>query len=345
MRTSSELALCTLLVATGACVPDFDDQSSRVREPRVLAISAFPAEAARGERVELTALVAVPGAPTGAAPSWSLCLDRKPLSELGPVSARCLSSPEPDSNVASVLGDGEVVTATLPAKVCQLFGPERPDPKAGEPSGRPLDPDITGGFYQPVLAWLAGTAVLGGIRLSCPLAGATREGTVEFNRRYRRNENPELEAFELVRRDGRAVSLDGDQPITLAAGEHVGLRARFAECPGVNACGDGICGPGEDAGACGEDCERPAGCRGAERYALYDRQLESVVEREESLVVSWFASAGELSEERSDRNPAEPTPAATNGYVAASAGEVQLWAVVRDDRGGVSWRSGRVRVE
>jgi hypothetical protein len=346
MRTRLDLAPCTLLiVATGACVPDFDDQTSRVSEPRVLAISAFPAEAARGERVELTALVAAPGpAPTGD-PSWSLCLDRKPLSELGPVSARCLSSPEPDSAVATPLGNGVAATATLPAKVCQLFGPERPDPKAGEPSGRPVDPDTTGGFYQPVLAWLDGTAVLGGIRLSCPLSGATREGTVDFNRRYRKNQNPELEAFELVRSDGNALALDADEPVSLAAGERVKLVARFAECPRVDACGDGICGQSEDVGLCAEDCTRPAGCLGAERYALYDRQLESVVELEESLVVSWFASAGELGEERSDRNLAEPTPAATNTYVAASAGEVQLWAVVRDDRGGVSWRSGRVRIE
>jgi hypothetical protein len=345
MHTSLDFVTGALLLSTAAaCVPDFDDRTSRVSEPRILAISAFPAEAARGERVELTALVAAPG-PAPDDPSWWLCLDRKPLSELGPVSARCLSSPEPDSSVASLLGSGLSTTATLPPKACQLFGPERPDPKAGEPSGRPVDPDASGGFYQPVLAWLGGSAVLGGIRLNCPLSGATREGTVEFNRRYRRNWNPELEAFELIRSDGSALALDADQPVTLDAGERVGLRARFAECPRVDACGDGICGQSEDPGACREDCAEPAGCRGAERYAFYDRQLERVVEREESLVVAWFASAGELAEERSDRDPDEPTSSASNGYVAVSAGEVQLWAVVRDDRGGVSFRSGRVRVE
>jgi len=335
-----------LLLGFSGCVPDFDDRSSQVTTPRVLAISAFPAEAARSEKVELTALIASPDAASVDAPSWSLCIDRKPLSELGPVSPRCLESPEPDEAVATPLGAGESASATLPAKVCQLFGPDRPDPKAGEPSGRPVDPDATGGFYQPVLTWLGGAAVLGGIRLNCPLSGATREGTVEYNRRYRPNQNPELDALELVRDDGTTVELATDDEISLRPGERVGLRARFPECPAEDSCGDGICGPGEESAQCAEDCATPQGCRGAERYVFYDRDEARVVERRESLVVSWFSNGGELAEERSDRNPSESTPAATNGYVApVTPGVVNLWAVVRDDRGGVSWRSGRLRIE
>ncbi len=61
--------------------------------------------------------------------------------------------------------------------------------------------------------------------------------------------------------------------------------------------------------------------------------------------MSWFSSSGELDEERSDEDPAEELPAATNTFTAPNEpGELRVWAVVRDDRGGVSWRAGRLRV-
>ncbi len=308
-------------LASSACVPDFDDETSRITGPRVLAIRAFPAEAPKNQQVELTALIATPDGSEPEAPAWSLCLDRKPLSELGPLSPRCLASPEPEPEIAQALGEGVQVTATLPAKVCQLFGPERPDPKAGEPSGRPVDPDPTGGFYQPVLSWLAGSAVLGAIRLECPLSGATREATVEYNERHRENQNPELAAFELLRADGSSAELDAEETPSVARGERIGLRARFGDCA---------------------DAE---GCLGAESYLVYDREAERLEERRETLVVSWFSSAGKLDEERSEGDQG-PEHAATNRFtVPNQPGDVRLWAVVRDDRGGVSWRAGRLRVD
>lgn len=310
------------LFAASACVPDFDDETSRITSARVLAIRAFPAEAPKNQKVELTALIASPDGAESEVPAWSLCVDRKPLSELGPVSPRCLASPESEPEVVQGLGQGLEVTATLPAKVCQLFGPERPDPKAGEPSGRPVDPDPTGGFYQPVLSWLGDTAVLGAIRLDCPLSGATREATVEYNERHRENQNPELDAFELLRSDGNGEELDSEAIPGLARGEQVTLRARFGACA---------------------DAES---CLGAESYLLYDREGERLQERRETLVVTWFSSAGALDEERSDGNLDGELPAATNTFTAPNEpGEVRLWAVVRDDRGGVSWRAGRLRVD
>lgn len=318
----SRLPFVSLLaaLASSACVPDFDDETSRITSPRVLAIRAFPAEASKNQKVELTALIATPDGAEPEAPAWSLCLDRKPLSELGPLSPRCLASPEPEPEIAQALGEGSQVTATLPSKVCQLFGPERPDPKAGEPSGRPVDPDPTGGFYQPVLSFLAGSATLGAIRLDCPLSGATREATVDYNERHRVNQNPELVAFELLRGDGSSAGLDSDDLPSLARGERVTLRARFGDCA---------------------DAET---CLGAERYLVYDRETERLEERTETLVVSWFSSAGELDEARSDGGRGEP--AASNGFtVPNQPGEVRLWAVARDDRGGVSWRAGRLRVD
>jgi hypothetical protein len=125
-----------------------------------------------------------------------------------------------------------------------------------------------------------------------------------------------------VRADGGSAALDAEQVPVLAPGERVRLRARFGDCV---------------------DAET---CRGAEDYLVYDREAERLEERRETLVVSWFSSSGELDEERSDGDPAEELPAATNTFTAPSEpGELRLWAVVRDDRGGVSWRAGHLRVD
>src|SRR5690349_11835622 len=103
----NRLPIVSLLaaLASSACVPDFDDETSRITSPRVLAIRAFPAEASKNQKVELTALIASPRAVDSDVPAWSLCLDRKPLSELGPVSPRCLASPASEPDIVQALGE------------------------------------------------------------------------------------------------------------------------------------------------------------------------------------------------------------------------------------------------
>jgi len=302
------------------CVPDFEDDTSRVAAPRVLAVQATPAEAAEGESVTLRALVASSDEGANPDPDWSLCIDRKPLSELGPVSPACLASAAPGAEIALPLGRGAEVPATMPDIACQLFGPERPEPKPGEPSGRPVDPDPSGGFHQPVLTWLGPTAALGGVRLSCPI-NATVDATIEFNQRYLPNENPMLASFE-ARYGGTTVTLDGDEPAEIEAGLSVELRVTWPDCPAETA------------------------CPGAETYVLYDPGSQTIVERKETLVVSWYATDGLFDEARTDRVTtvgAGGEPGTTNRWIAPDRdGTVRLWAVVRDDRGGVSWLSGNV---
>lgn len=332
--------------AVSGCVPEFDDDTSRVTAARVLAIRADPAEVR--DRVDKTALVtALVAEPEGSETPdvfWSLCIDRKPLSELGPVSPRCIESPEPGPEIAEPLGTGLSVEATLPETACQLFGPQRPDPKPGEPSGRPVDPDPTGGYYQPVTAWLGSTAVLGAVRLGCTLRD------VEFNRRYRPNENPALAAFDAVRADGSVVTFDGETPVTLAPSERVKLRASWVECPAADVCGDGICGPDEDQTSCmdsGDDCAIPHGCTGAERYVYFDALSQSVTERKESLTVAWYATDGTFDDPRTGAGANvgdDGSPGSSNGYVAPGGGTVRIWAIVRDDRGGTAWQSGRITI-
>jgi hypothetical protein len=306
----------------------------------------LPAEARErvDELVEVTGLVAAPDDVESPEIVWSLCLDRKPLSELGPISQRCLASPAAVPEVVEALGSGTTVEAPIPPTACQLFGPQRPEPKPGEPSGRPVDPDSTGGYYQPVLAWLGGTAVLGAVRLGCPLRD------LEFNRRYRPNENPALSAFEAVRAGDAVLGLSPDEPVELAAGERVSLRVTWPSCPAVDVCGDGICGPDEDQTTCagaGDDCSMPRGCAGAERYAYFDALAQTVTDRTEEMTVSWYATAGTFDAPRTGASAsvgADGSPGATNGFVAPGGGAVKIWAIVRDDRGGTAWLSGRVTI-
>ena len=335
-------SIVAFAAAAFGCVPDIEDDTSRIEGPRVLALRSEPAESAEGGQVTVTALAATPdGAPRDV--DFVLCTDRKPLTELGPVSPRCIESRDGEPDVLTPLGTGELATLTVPAEACTLFGPERPDPKPGEPSPRPVDPDLTGGFYQPVIAWLGGDATLGAVRLACPLSGAPRDATVDFNRRYRPNANPSVLALERVRGDGSGQVLSArGAPLRVAPGERLRLRAVVPPCPFEPVCGDGICGALEDRVTCREDCDEPKGCGGAERYAIYDPSARAVRDATESLVASWYATSGELREERTD--PIDPEVMENDWTAPLQPGSVRLWVVVRDDRGGSDWRSGIVEV-
>jgi hypothetical protein len=341
-----------LLLAT-ACVPDFTDDTSRIGGPRILAVRSHPAEARDGEQIVLEALVAAAESESPEL-AWSRCIDRKPLSELGPVSPRCLASPEPVPEITErVEGTGATVTTALPGDACRLFGPELPEPKPGEPSGRPVDPDPTGGFYQPFIAWLDDAAVLASTRIAC------RIRDVGFSSRYRKNENPAPTAFEARRRDGSVLVLGGTDAVALDPGERIALRVGWPSCPASDECGDGVCGPDETAlpedtapagqTSCAADCATPQGCGGAERYAVFDLGSQQTHLATETLSVSWYATDGSFDGPRTDGLRALPgsgEPGSENAWTAPRGpGRVRLWAVVRDDRGGVSWVSGDVTTE
>ena len=276
-RRLTALVAAVLGLMGSSCVPDFVDDTTRVTAPRVLGIQAEPAEAGKNVEVTLTALVAVPPGVEAPLPAWSLCIDRKPLSELGPVSTRCLVGPDPGADIATQVDPGPPAHATLPEDVCQLFGPNRPDPKPGEPSGRPVDPDTTGGFYQPVLAWLGPEPVLGSVRLACDLIGAPPQIGQEYKQRYRPNQNPQLLAFEALRNDGSTLVLSDDEVHEVRAAERMRLRVTWPDCPEEGECG------------------------GAERYVVYDPLSQTLGERTEKFVVTWYSTGGVLAESRTER--------------------------------------------
>jgi hypothetical protein len=198
-----------VLAASGACAPDLGNKDSLVTRVRVLAIKGEPAEAAPGDDVAYSVLVASPdGTVTGAAIAWATCAAPKPLGENDVVPAACLDDGHGDD--VRPLGVGTSASAfgaSLPADACALYGPETP-------SGdfRPRDPDVTGGYYQPVRASLASDAAIHLQRVACKLANAPADVATEFAKRYVKNANPHLDvAF----------------PARVASGQRVELTASF----------------------------------------------------------------------------------------------------------------------
>jgi hypothetical protein len=294
------------LFAAG-CVPEFVEGTSLVDEPRVLALRSEPAQAEPGSEVALSALVASPADAAGVGNldvSYYFCLARKALSELGPVSPECLGVESSDR--VDALGSGQELRALLPEKGCSLFGPDRPEPEPGQPAGRPVDPDSTGGYYQPVLAQLSEHAgvVLGAVRLECGLTGVGRELVAEYNQRNEPNENPELRRLER-RVSGSWQTIPQTEPPAIRRGEKLTLRAVWSE---------------------------------AEVYLRFDPRTRQLVEADEQVVVTWYSTGGEFEQPRSAA--ASATRSTPNAWIAPSErGLIRLWAVVRDGRGGIAWTS------
>lgn len=278
----------SLFVVLLGCAPELEDRVTLVEAPRVLAVRATPAEAMPGETVTVEALF-VDAKGTRVDPvRWSLCVDRKPLAEAGTIASSCLTTGVPFS-----------AALTVPTDACRQFGPERPEPKPGEPSGRPSDPDATGGYYQPFRIDAGSSVTFGELRIRCGLAGATQEQSVDFALRNKPNANPKI------------VGLDA--PSTAARGSVIDLRVAW------------------DA---------------AETYPYFDPVARAIVDRREAIRVSWYANAGAFGSERTGRASDDRTLDSSNTWRApSSAGDVTLWVVVRDDRGGVDFRALTLKVQ
>jgi hypothetical protein len=74
----------------------------------------------------------------------------------------------------------------------------------------------------------------------------------------------------------------------------------------------------------------------AESYPVFDVISQSLVTRREAIRVSWFVTGGVLAEERTGRL-GDDTALESSNHLTASSGPIHVWAVVRDDRGGVGW--------
>jgi len=342
-------ALCLSVFTAVGCVPTFDDNLPLIEQPTLLSIASEPAEATPGKEVQLSALVGVPRV-DGAAPQvdWGLCVARKPLTELGPVNPVCIQPPVKAPKEIVDLGSAPTVTATLPLDACRLFGPSLPEPMNGEPAGRPVDPDPTGGFYQPIGATLrsSGVTSLGAVRIFCPPSGLDQEQAAEFNSKYRNNQSPRIQTLS-ARPESGGSSLIPDEPESLVVSpkQVLSFEAAWPTCPTSAQCGDGVCSAGEDRSNCVEDCTTPKGCTGAENYVWFNPETRAVEPRHESIRVSWFSTAGRFANAVTGREESELETTTENTWTAPeTSGEVRVWAVIRDARGGQSFRSFVVSV-
>ncbi|MGE0321874.1 MAG: hypothetical protein AB7K71_03110 [Polyangiaceae bacterium] len=315
------------------CVPELDEAPQGiVRETRVLAVSASPAEVSPGETVRLQALVA----PEGAV-DWSYCSARRSLTEQGPVDEGCVRGRDLEP-----WGSGNSIVATVPSDVCSKFGPIGPPTSNGEAAGRPVDPDPTGGYYAPLLLDTEGELSLFGLRIRCGLVGVTQAQAATFNLGYLTNESPRIHSLSL-RVAGRELPFDEDL-IEIEPSALVEIRVGWAQCPAEGSCGDDVCTFGEDAVGCPADCSGGArGCTGAEAYLHYDVATQSLEQRVERLRVAWYATAGRF--EHATSGALGEDPATTNSWHAPSVPTKEtLWIVLQDDRGGATWRQLEVRV-
>lgn len=334
--------------AANGCKPDVAGRPSLVDSERVLAVRSEPAEAKPGDAVQYTALYVGPDGNAKASDlDWSLCVGRKPLAASGPVTEDCLRA---TGKLLGPLGGGASVKAAVPDDTCRLFGPTPPAPEEGQPAVRPADPDTTGGYYQPVRLRIArGGAddeyIVGVTRITCGLNGATTEQADAYAVGYRTNENPVLDSLALVR-NGKETNVVPGTAAKVAPSEHLTLRVHWAACPTKSTCGDGLCGAGETIVTCADDCTMPVGCSGSEPYVYFDPVARAVRPRRESMRVSWFANDGRFEQERTGRGEKDAENAfSENRWTAPSKpGEVLLWVVLRDDRGGVGFASYKLQV-
>ncbi len=288
---NGQLTLCAVLVS--ACAPEFSEDAARIDAARVLAVKSEPAEAAPGAPLTLSALIAVPGAPAhGPMPSWSFCTAPKPVTEDNAVGSACLLAAE-----LELVGVGATIQTAMPSEACSRFGPDT------APGGfRARDPDVTGGYYQPLRLDLAGAPPAFHLqRALCDLGDASADIATEFGMTYVPNQNPHLAPL-VVRRDDRTIGL-----AEIPRGASVELQVSWAASD-------------------------------AESYRYFDRAQQSIVNKREAMRVSWHADAGQLETESSGVAEEDPTLSTRAGFRAPDvAGTVNLWVVLRDARGGADF--------
>jgi hypothetical protein len=306
--TTSWLIAAALAVV--GCKPNLGAPPSLVTGPRILAVRGTPPEAAESAPVAYDALaVDVTGAVTAPAIGWAQCLAPDPPASGNDVSDTCLSIPDD-------AGPAPTFSAPLPDDACMLFGPETPPPQKNQPATRPADADTTGGYYQPIRAvWQsdAGDEVAFALeRILCRLANAPVEAAGQYAADYLPNANPQL--VDLV------LDPAGAATALFTAGQ--------AAAPPAASVGAGA------TVTLGADWSADS----AESFLVWNVVSLSLVTQRESLRLSWFATGGEFEHDVTGRGSGETETFSQNGWTApATPGPVYLWAVLRDDRGGIDF--------
>jgi hypothetical protein len=83
----------------------------------------------------------------------------------------------------------------------------------------------------------------------------------------------------------------------------------------------------------------------AETFLVWDVVSLSLVMQQESLRLSWFATAGSFLHDASGRGATETETFTQNSWTAPNvAGPVHFWMVLRDDRGGLDFAEAEIDV-
>jgi hypothetical protein len=300
-------AVLAVALAAAGCKPDFGNPSSLVTEHRILAARAEPPEARAGDPAKMTALVVGPeGTVTAPAIDWALCVAPKPLDENNIVTSACLDGGD---GLKPFGKQGASATAIVPLLACSLFGPDPPPQMQGMPPLRPRDPDVTGGYYQPVRLTESGVTAFALVRIGCCLSQGGTLNQFEYSKTYKANQNPVIVPLTAAA-DGAALEL-----AAIPAGKTVTFTSGWTA--------DSV-----------------------ESFPVYDIASQKLVTHREALRVAWFATAGEFEHEVTGRSEEEPETTTDNTWTApAQAGVVHLWTVVRDNRGGSDWASYELTIE
>ncbi len=297
-RAALRGAVLISFTVAASCRPDLGGRPSRVTRLQVLAVRGDPPEASPGGIVRYSLLVATPDGPI-TTPLASWAYCATP--KLLTENGAASAACVTEANAIRSLADGApAIEATLPADTCAIFGPE-----IGGPGLRPRDADVTGGYFQPVRVTVVDrdqSAVAFGLeRIDCNVADVGADIAREFTARYVVNQNPEL---------GEITATLNDTPVAFDAiprGARINLRATWSE-------------------------------HSPERYVVYDLASQRIVERRETMRVSWFATAGEFENDRTGRSGEEAETFTENTWQApADARTTHLFVVLRDARGGVAF--------
>ena len=305
-----------------SCVPDLNVKASRVDQTRVVAVRATPAEATPGQMVNWQAVVVAPlQHQANTQIQWALCQAPRNPSDSITVTMTCLGDPDVPGpalgdggvtppTVTSLPGmTGSVAQAVIPSDACRKIGPEVSAMGAGGVKQRPPDADITGGYQLPLR--LVAFDASGGDprvdvsfdrqRVHCNLANAPAEAARDYAKRYKANQNPELQAIALA---GVVGAADGSARYQVPRGTKIPVQLLWPDAA-------------------------------RETYVLFDPVQRAVVERTETLDVSWYTNGGEFERDRTTQDGDAPSSSNTLVLDQGAVGPVTLWVVLRDERGGV----------
>jgi hypothetical protein len=298
------------LVLALACKPDLGSPPSLIVGPTIIAVRGTPAEAAEDAPVTYDVLaVDVPGRIQDPSMTWATCDDPKSPAQINAVNPKCLAIPDE-------AGPSPTFMTMMPDGACKVFGPQPPDVMAGQPPLRPQDPDVTGGFYQPVRARLTdGSDVVTAFaleRLTCRLANAPSDITAQFNMMIKPNQNPTIASVTLDPAGTPVTLFAAGQPAaaatpTVAAGTPVTLEVAWPETT-------------------------------PETYPVFDLVTQMLDTHRESLSVAWFATDGSFQSDRTGRGETETELTTDDVWTAPkTTGLVHFWTLLRDSRGGVDF--------